>query len=220
MKLADHKTSARERTGGLRYSEYSVTDNRKSTLELFERTGAYLKGHFRLTSGLHSTEYLQCALVLQHPRFADYLGRHLAELVQQINPQQKIDVVVAPAMGGLIIGHEVARALQVRFLFTERDTSGKMQLRRGFRIEPAETAVVIEDVITTGGSSREVVDLLRERGAKVFAAGSIIDRSGGRADLLVPRKALATLEVVTYAPENCPLCAKGIPVEKPGSRNA
>ena len=181
-------------------------------MQVFRETGAYLKGHFRLTSGLHSSEYLQCALVLQHPAIAERFGRELAAQLPSC------DVVVSPAIGGLIIGHEVARAKGVRFLFTERDTTGKMTLRRGFSVKPGETALVIEDVVTTGGSTREVIEVLRSSGARVLAAASVIDRSGGRANLGVPRVALATLDVIAYEPEDCPLCKQGVPVEKPGSR--
>ena len=131
---------------------------------------------------------------------------------------ERIGLVASPAIGGLIIGHEVARALGTRFIFAERDTSGKMKLRRGFEVTPGETAVVIEDVITTGGSTREVIESLRQQGARVLAAGSIIDRSGGKVNLGVPRAALDTLVVDSYPPETCPLCAQGIPVVKPGSR--
>src|SRR5579863_9155233 len=145
-----------------------------STLDRFRQTGAYLTGHFRLTSGLHSGEYLQSALVLQHPVMAEAMGRELSEALP------RAAMVVSPAIGGLIIGHEVARAMGARFLFTERDPSGKMTLRRGFSVAPGETAVVIEDVVTTGGTTREVIDLLRESGVEVLAAGSIIDRSGGQ----------------------------------------
>ena len=189
-----------------------------NVLELFNQTGAYLKGHFRLTSGLHSSEYLQCALVLAHPAHAEVLGAELAAKLQAISPEQKINVVVSPAIGGLIIGHEVARALGVRFLFAERDGSGKMVLRRGFRIDPFDHAVVVEDVITTGGSSREVIDLLWAAGANVVGAGSVIDRSGGRADLGVKRAALATMSVISYSEDVCPMCRQGLPVQKPGSR--
>jgi orotate phosphoribosyltransferase len=181
-------------------------------MQIFRETGAYLKGHFRLTSGLHSNEYLQCALVLQHPALAERFGRELAAQLPAC------DVVVSPAIGGLIIGHEVARAKGVRFLFTERDTTSKMTLRRGFSIKPGETALVIEDVVTTGGSTREVIEVLRSSGARVLAAASVIDRSGGRANLGVPRVALATLDVIAYEPEDCPLCKQNVPVEKPGSR--
>lgn len=190
-----------------------MTFTSDSVLDLFRRTGAYLTGHFRLTSGLHSHEYLQCAKVLQYPDHAESMGRALAAAMN-VTP----DVVVSPAMGGLIIGHETARAFGVRHIFTERDADRKMVLRRGFAITPGEKAVVIEDVITTGGSSVEVIELLRQLGAQVIAAGSVIDRSGGKADLGVPRAALATLTVTAYDPAQCPLCAQGLPVVKPGSR--
>jgi orotate phosphoribosyltransferase len=195
-----------------------VTPQAESVLELFRSTGAYLEGHFRLTSGLHSAEYLQCALVLQHPAAAERLGRLLAQELRALAPG-KIDLVASPALGGLIIGHEVARALGTRFLFTERDAAtGKMTLRRGFTVAPGEMAVVVEDVITTGGSTADVIDVLRAAGGKVLAAGSIVDRSGGRADVGVPRVALATLQIAAHHLEECPLCARGIPVTKPGSR--
>lgn len=193
----------------------TVPLNTNETLELFRQTGAYLRGHFRLTSGLHSPEYLQCALVLQHPDIASTLGAALAECFEEYG---KVDVVAAPAIGGLIIGHEVARNLGCRFIFTERDPSAGMVFRRGFSVEKAERAVVIEDVVTTGGSSREVMLALQAAGAEVLAAGSIVDRSGGKVDLGIPRVALATLQVITYPPETCPLCQQGIPVVKPGSR--
>ncbi len=184
-------------------------------LSAFYETGAYLRGHFRLTSGLHSPEYLQCALVLQHPKHAERFGQLLAA---ELSSAGKVDVVASPAIGGLIIGHEVARALGARFIFTERDAARVMTLRRGFVVQPGETAVVVEDVVTTGGSSREVVDILKSAGAQVVAAGSIIDRSGGAADLGVRRVALKTMNVVAYEPDKCPLCAAGEPVVKPGSR--
>jgi orotate phosphoribosyltransferase len=197
-----------------------VTPQAESILELFRSHGAYLEGHFRLTSGLHSSAYLQSALVLQHPDAAERLGRRLAgELTSLVGTG--VQLVVSPALGGLIIGHEVARALRTRFLFTERDAlTKKMALRRGFQVTPGETAVVIEDVITTGGSSQDVIEVLRGAGVNVAAAGSIIDRSGGQADVGVPRVALATLQVDSHDPEECPLCAQGLPVVKPGSRPA
>ena len=195
------------------------------TLSLFAETGAYLKGHFRLTSGLHSPEFLQCALVLQHPKYAERLGQAMAGKLQvsgngipSAGADTVADTVVAPAMGGLMIGHEVARALGVRSIFTERDTEGKMVLRRGFTVRPGERCVVIEDVITTGGSTKEVVAVLRALGAVVVAAGSIIDRSGGKADVGVPRVSLVEMNVTAWKPEECPLCAEGVPVVKPGSR--
>ena len=196
-----------------------VSNPSDGVLALFEETGAYLRGHFRLTSGLHSGEYLQCAKVLRFPQYAERFGRALADTLREL-AGGPIDLVVSPAMGGLIIGHEVARALGVPFLFSERDSaSGRMTLRRGFVIEPGQSAVIIEDVITTGGSTREVLELLAEAGGKVLAAGSIIDRSGGEADVGVRHAALATLHPITWKPEGCPLCAQGVPVQKPGSRN-
>ena len=195
-----------------------MTPQAESVLELFRSTGAYQQGHFRLTSGLHSAEYLQSALVLQHPAAAEKLGRLLAEQLHGM-VEEKVGLVVSPALGGLIIGHEVARALGTPFRFTERDpATGKMLLRRGFTVTPGEIAVVIEDVITTGGSTRDVVGLLGEAGGRVLAAASIIDRSGGRANVGVPRLALATLQVAAHYPEECPICRQGIPVVKPGSR--
>lgn len=196
-----------------------VTPQAESVLELFRSTGAYLQGHFRLTSGLHSAEYLQSALVLQHPAAAEKLGRLLAEELRKTSVE-KIGLVAAPALGGMIIGHEVARALGTRFIFTERDAARKMALRRGFDAGSGETTVVVEDVITTGGSTLEVIEILKEAGVHVLAAGSIIDRSGGHADVGVPRVALATLQVAAHYPDACPLCKLGIPVEKPGSRPA
>jgi orotate phosphoribosyltransferase len=197
-----------------------MTSQAESILEIFRSTGAYLQGHFRLTSGLHSAEYLQCALVLQHPAAAERLGRLLADELRQYAPAG-VKLVAAPALGGLIIGHEVARALGARFLFTERDANTKvMALRRGFTVSPGEAAVVVEDLITTGGSTQDVIEVLTAAGAKVLAAGSIIDRSGGHASVGVPRVALATLQVAAHYPEQCPMCALGIPVVKPGSRPA
>lgn len=195
-----------------------MTPQADSILELFRSRGAYLRGHFRLTSGLHSSEYLQSALVLQHPEAAEELGRRLAGELLRIAPGRP-GMVVSPALGGLIIGHEVARALKTRFLFTERDgATREMTLRRGFQVTRGESAVVVEDVITTGGSTREVIDVLQANGVTVLAAGSLIDRSGGEADVGVPRVALATLAVSTHDPGQCPLCAQGIPAIKPGSR--
>ncbi len=196
-------------------------DYSTSTLSLYERTGAYLRGHFRLTSGLHSPEYLQSAKVLAYPEHAETLGREMASELRTLLSGKAPDVVVSPAMGGLIIGHEVARALGVRHFFTERDAeTNRMTLRRGFEVKPGEAAVIVEDVITTGGSTKEVVDLLTAAGVTVLAAGSIIDRSGGKADVGVPRVALQRMEVVAYDPADCPLCRDGIPAVKPGSRKS
>ncbi len=196
-----------------------MTPQAESILELFRTTGAYLNGHFRLTSGLHSPAYLQCALVLQYPGYAAQLGEVLADELRKLVPEP-VGLVASPALGGVIIGHEVARALRARFIFTERDENKKMILRRGFTVRPGELALVVEDVVTTGGSTRDVVEALRAAGARPVAAGSIVDRSGGQADVGVPRVALMTLEVAAYDPAGCPLCAQGLPAVKPGSRPA
>ncbi len=195
-----------------------MTPQPDRVLDLFAQTGAYLQGHFRLSSGLHSSGYLQSALVLQYPKYAELLGRKLAKALSGWTEKTPISSVISPALGGLIIGHEVARALGVRFLFTERDADRKMSLRRGFSIAPGEKLIVIEDVITTGGSTREVIDVVRALGGVAVAAGSIVDRSGGAADLGIPRAALETLSVPVWESERCPLCLKGEPVTKPGSR--
>lgn len=185
----------------------------EDVIQNFRDTGALLEGHFFLTSGLHSTVYLQCALVLQHAREAESFGRAIAENFKDKN----IQVVAAPAIGGLVIGHEVARALDARFIWTERE-NGKMTLRRGFSVSPGERVLVVEDVVTTGGSTRETVDTLRVNGADVVAAASIIDRSSGKADVGVPRVALATLDVPSVEPAKCEACARGEVAVKPGSR--
>ena len=182
-------------------------------IERFRRTGALLEGHFVLTSGLHSPQYLQCALVLQHPSEAEALARALAAHFEG----QGIETVAAPAIGGIVIGYEVARALGARSLWTERE-DGRMTLRRGFTVRPGEAVLVVEDVVMTGGTTRETVEALRAAGARVVAAASIIDRSGGRAEVGVPRFALATLDVPALAPAACPACQRGEPAVKPGSR--
>jgi len=191
-----------------------VRDER-ALLQLFEGTGALLRGHFRLTSGLHSEVYLQCALVLQHPSYAGELGAQLAAAFRGAGAE----AVVAPAIGGILVAHEVARALGVRGLFTERE-DGRMRLRRGFSLRAGERVLVVEDVITTGGSTREVIRAVEEAGAKVVGVGALVDRSGGRAELSVPRTALLSLALPNYPPEACPLCQKGLPAVKPGSRPA
>ena len=182
-------------------------------LSLFRQSGALHEGHFRLSSGLHSSGYLQCALVLQHPEHAAPLGSALADALRDLNPT----VVLSPALGGLIIGHEVARALGVRAIFAERQES-VLTLRRGFTLSADDRVVVIEDVVTTGGSTRETMVVARQAGATVVGAGSIIDRSGGTSSLDVPFRALVALALPTYDPASCPLCAAGQPVTKPGSR--
>jgi orotate phosphoribosyltransferase len=185
-----------------------------AVLAIFRQCRALLDGHFKLSSGLHSTGYLQCALVLQHPPHAETLGKALAHELGHLGAT----VVLSPAMGGLIIGHEVGRALGVRAIFSERQ-EGKMTLRRGFTLEASDRVVVIEDVVTTGLSTRETIAVVAGTGATVVGAGAIVDRSGGSADLGVPFRALVDLALPTYQPDTCPLCAAGQPVTKPGSRS-
>jgi orotate phosphoribosyltransferase len=189
--------------------------NRDALLDLFRRSGALLDGHFRLSSGLHSPGYLQCALVLQHPDSAALLGAALADQARPVRPA----AVLSPALGGIIIGHEVARALGVRAVFAERE-DGVLTLRRGFRLSDAERVLVVEDVVTTAGSTRETIQVARAAGAQVVGAGSIVDRSGGagRSALDVPLFSLLDISLPTYDPGSCPLCAERIPLTKPGSR--
>jgi orotate phosphoribosyltransferase len=191
----------------------------ESLLRLLEERGALLQGHFLLSSGLHSPRYLQCARVLMDPVLATRLGAALAERLRPLLGGARPAAVLAPALGGVLVAHEVARSLGCRGLFTERQ-DGAMTLRRGFTLEAGEDVVVVEDVITTGGSTREVMDAAGARGARVVAVGSLVDRSGGAVDLGVPRASLLELEVPTYAADACPLCAAGSRPEKPGSRAA
>ena len=199
--------------------------HRDELLDLFRRSGALLEGHFRLTSGLHSTGYLQCALVLQDPPSAGRLGAEIASRVRGLRPT----VVLSPALGGVIIGHEVARALGVRALFAERQ-DGVLTLRRGFTLSEPDRVLVVEDVLTTGGSTRETMQVAAAAGGQVVGAASIVNRSGRPAQTLavgdgggasafdVPFVALLDIDIPTYQPDACPLCAKGLPVVKPGSR--
>ena len=186
-------------------------------LAIFRERGALLEGHFQLSSGLHSPRYLQCALVLADPELATRLGGRLASALRPLLGGVRPAAVVAPAIGGILVAHEVARALGCRGIFTERE-DGRMALRRGFEVAPHEGVVVVEDVVTTGGSTREVIDALRARGARVLAAGSLVDRSGGGVDLGLPSRSLLALDVPSYAADRCPLCAQGSKPEKPGSR--
>jgi orotate phosphoribosyltransferase len=187
---------------------------REEIIKLLEDVGAIRQGHFELSSGRHSGTYIQCALVLQHPRFAEQLGQSLAKLFVDLKPA----CVVSPALGGVILGHEVGRALDVRAIFVERDRSGQMALRRGFEIRPGERVLVVEDVWTTGGSTREAVGVVEQSGGLVVAAGALIDRSGGAIELNVPAQALLQLEVGSYEPDDCPLCRAGSVPMRPGSR--
>ena len=184
-----------------------------SVLDRFRHAGALLEGHFRLTSGLHSPGYMQCALVLQHPAHAEACGAEIAARVRSLEAQ----VVLSPALGGIVIGQEVGRALGVRAIFAERQ-DGQLMLRRGFSLAAGERVLVVEDVVTTGKSTRETIDVARAAGALVVGAASIIDRSGGQQRLDVPYHALATVALPTYEADVCPMCAAGQPVVKPGSR--
>ena len=186
---------------------------REEVLDLFRRSGALLEGHFRLTSGLHSPGYLQCALVLSQPDSAETLGRELAGRISHTRPT----VVLSPAIGGIVIGQEVARALGVRALFAERQ-DGQLTLRRGFTLSERDRVLVVEDVLTTGGSTRETMEAAKAAGAQVVGAASIVNRSGGAAKFDVPLESLLDYSLPTYEPEKCPLCAQGVPVVKPGSR--
>jgi len=182
-------------------------------VDIYRKTGALLQGHFLLSSGLHSDRYLQSALVLQQPDVATKLCAALAVQFRD----KRIDVVIAPALGGVFVSHETARALGVRALFAER-VNGELTLRRGFAIREGERVLVVEDVITTGKSTRETIEVVRQNGGVVVAAGALVDRSGGKAELGVPYHALVTLEVPTYTADACPLCKAGSTPVKPGSR--
>ena len=186
---------------------------RLELLDLFRRCGALLEGHFRLSSGLHSSGYLQSALLLQHPQHAEALGRAIGDRARDLRP----DVVLSPALGGVVIGQEVGRALGVRAIFAERQ-DGALMLRRGFTLGGSDRVLIVEDVLTTGGSTRETMQVAQAAGAQVVGAASIVDRSGGSARLDVPFHALLDIALPTYEPDQCPLCAQGLPIVKPGSR--
>ncbi|MHB1651125.1 MAG: orotate phosphoribosyltransferase [Desulfitobacteriaceae bacterium] len=184
-------------------------------LEVFKQSGALLEGHFLLTSGKHSAQYMQCAKVLQYPDIAAQLAEELAKSFRN----QEVQTVIGPAMGGILVAYEVGRVLGVRALFTERE-NGVMRLRRGFQLSPGERVLVVEDVITTGGSVREVIDVVRESGAIPVGVGVLVDRSGGQADFGLPLARVVKLEIQTYSAGDCPLCAAEIPYMKQGSRIA
>lgn len=196
---------------------------REEVLKLLESVGAVRHGHFELSSGLHSGTYVQCALVLRYPRYAERLGRALAGLFSDT----AIDAVVSPALGGVIIGQEVARALPepkggsgggVPAMFVERDASGMMTLRRGFTLRPGQHVLVVEDVWTTGGSTEQTIRVVEEAGGRVVAAGALIDRSGGSLEFEVESQTLLDMKIESYDPEDCPLCRQGTVAVKPGSR--
>ncbi len=183
-------------------------------LELLKETGVYTTGHFRLSSGRHSGEYLQCAHLLQWPDKTELVARAMADQLAALRP----DTVIGPALGGIVIAYELARALGARAIFAERDSDNQMSLRRGFALQPAEKVLVVEDVVTTGGSVQEVLDLLAGLAVEVVGVTSIIDRSNGAVDFGVPFFPLLTMPVRSYPPEECPLCQSGIELTKPGSR--
>jgi orotate phosphoribosyltransferase len=185
-------------------------------VKLMEESGALLTGHFKLSSGLHSSKYIQCARLLENPVRAEYAGEQLAGALTRALAGGKPELVISPALGGVVIGHEVARAMGVRFIFTER-ADGRMTLRRGFGVESGERVAVVEDVVTTGGSTREVIAAVEEAGGRVVAVGSIVNR-GGDVDFGVPFAALHKVEITNHEPEGCPMCKEGKPLVKPGSR--
>ncbi len=187
----------------------------EEAIEIFKSTHALLSGHFKLTSGRHSNQYMQCAQVLQYPHYAAKLCASLAEHFAA----QKVDVVVGPAMGGIVVAYEVARALGVRSIFTERE-QGVMTLRRGFALGKKEKVLVVEDVITTGGSVKEVIEVVKATGAEIVGVGVLVDRSNGQVDFGLPTEAIVRLDIKSFPPEDCPLCKEGQPVTKPGSRNS
>jgi orotate phosphoribosyltransferase len=188
-----------------------VTD--VEVLQIFRGTGALLDGHFLLRSGLHSRQYFQCALVLQYPRTAERLCGELATKLQNADAQ----TVISPAMGGLFIGHEVARALNVRHIFVEKDAAGKLELRRSFLVAPREKVLVVEDVVTKGGRVQETIDIVRGLGGEVVGVGALVDRSAGKVNFGVRLESLLRLQIETFEPAVCPLCKAGTPVVKPGS---
>lgn len=186
---------------------------KEQAIEIFTKSKALLTGHFRLTSGRHSSQYMQCAQVLQYPEYASRLCRDLAERFAGM----KVDTVIGPALGGIIVAYEVGRAMGVRTIFTERE-QGVMSLRRGFIIEPGEKVLVVEDVVTTGGSVKEVIEVVRQKGGEVAGVGVLVDRSNGKVDFGVKTEAVLPMEIQSYDPGDCPLCREGLPVVKPGSR--
>jgi orotate phosphoribosyltransferase len=187
---------------------------KEEILQIFKQTQALLDGHFQLTSGLHSSQYFQCAKVLQYPKYAELLCGVLADHFRNI----KLDVVVSPALGGVVVGQEVGRQLNLRAMFAERK-EGRLQLRRGFEFNKSERVLVCEDVTTTGGSAQEVINIVNEYGGVVVGVGTIVDRSGGKVRFSNFYAAMM-MDVITYQPTECPLCKQGIPVDKPGSRSS
>ncbi|MDL2264518.1 orotate phosphoribosyltransferase, partial [Synergistaceae bacterium OttesenSCG-928-I11] len=192
---------------------FDMEHTQEKTAKILEQLGVLHKGHFKLTSGRHSDRYMQCAKLFEHSMESEELCADLAESFEE----EKIDVVAGPAIGGIIMAYEVARALGVRNIFAERE-NGVMTLRRGFAVEPGERVLVVEDVVTTGGSAKEVVDLVKERGGVVVGVGSVVDRSNGAVDFGVPFHPLMSVDVQSWEEADCPLCKEGVPIRKPGSR--
>lgn len=188
--------------------------NREEILKILEKSGVLLKGHFLLTSGRHSGQYLQCAKLFQYPKYTEIITRELAKQFENA----EIDLIASPAIGGIILGYEVARQLNVRNIFIERE-NGKMALRRGFKINKGERVLVVEDVVTTGGSVKEVIDVIKENEGEVVGVGCIVDRSNGKYSFDEKLVSVIKFNIETYEAENCPLCKQDIPVVKPGSRN-
>jgi len=186
----------------------------REVMEIFKRTGAYLEGHFLFTSGRHGSNYMQCAKVLQYPEYTIEFGREIADYFRD----RGVDTVIGPAMGGVVIAYEVARQLGAKALFAERE-KGVMTLRRELKINPGEKVLVVEDVITTGGSVREVIDIVEKSRGELVGVGVIVDRTGGKIDFGVPLKAVLSIELISYPPEECPICRTNLPLVKPGSRN-
>jgi len=186
----------------------------REVMEIFKRTGAYLEGHFLFTSGRHGSSYMQCAKVLQYPEYTIEFGREIADYFRD----RGVDTVIGPAMGGVVIAYEVARQLGAKALFAERE-KGVMTLRRELKINPGEKVLVVEDVITTGGSVREVIDIVEKSRGELVGVGVIVDRTGGKIEFGVPLKAVLSIELISYPPEECPICRTNLPLVKPGSRN-
>lgn len=192
--------------------------NAQDVIKTLKDTRAMLVGHFELRSGLHSDQYFQCALVLQETAVADKLCAELARRVKALlGAGVKVDGVISPAMGGIVVGQEVGRSLGVRAFFAEKDKDGKLLLRRGFKIRRGENLVVAEDVVTRGGRVQETIDIVKAAGGNVVAVAVLVNRSGGKAKFDCPIVSLVEMEPVTHEPSKCPLCAKGLPIEHPGS---
>ncbi len=189
-----------------------ITEQR--VMELLREKKVFYQGHFRLTSGRHSNGYLQMAQLLQYPDASEEVGRALADMFRDL----EVQTVVGPALGGILVAYEVARHLGCRAVFAERE-DGKMKLRRGFFITPGERVLLVEDVITTGGSVNEVAEIVAQAGGTIVGVGAIADRSNGRVDFGVRYASLIKLDIETFSPAECPLCRQGVSIEKPGSRS-